>query len=217
MSPAAAGDYLPTSAASRRTLLLLIIAAHLAAAVAIGSIKGVAVLVDPLPLLVSIVPEAESPKPAMPARTVPLPRMQMPEIRIPAPPPIDTLVMVKMVEERPVPAPVEKAMPSPAPPAPVASPAIEPPRFDLAYLNNPAPSYPVFAKRAREQGMVMLRVRVDAAGNVQGIELHQSSGFQRLDEAALAAVKRWRFVPARAGERTVAGVAIVPIHFQLEG
>ena len=62
----------------------------------------------------------------------------------------------------------------------------------------------------------MLRVRVDAAGNVEGIELHKSSGSDRLDRAALEAVRRWRFVPARQGDRAVAGVALVPIHFQLE-
>ena len=93
----------------------------------------------------------------------------------------------------------------------------QPPRGDLAYLNNPSPVYPVFAKRAREQGVVMLHVRVDAAGNVEGIEVHKSSGSLRLDDAALAAVRRWRFVPARTGARTVAGIALVPIHFQLEG
>ena len=50
-----------------------------------------------------------------------------------------------------------------------------------------------------------------------GVEVHKSSGSQRLDDAALAAVRRWRFVPARTGERTVAGIALVPIHFQLDG
>jgi protein TonB len=114
---------------------------------------------------------------------------------------------------------VAKAAPTPAPvaaPSLPPGPAIEPPRFDLAYLNNPAPAYPVFSKRTREQGVVYLRVRVDVGGNVEGIEVHKTSGHQRLDDAALAAVKRWRFVPAKSGERAVAGVAIVPIHFQLE-
>ncbi|MNC90201.1 Gram-negative bacterial tonB protein [compost metagenome] len=62
----------------------------------------------------------------------------------------------------------------------------------------------------------MLRVRVDASGNVEGIDIHKSSGSDRLDKAALAAVRQWRFVPARQGNRPVAGVALVPINFQLE-
>jgi protein TonB len=115
---------------------------------------------------------------------------------------------------------VEKPIPAPSVPiktATVADAVVDPPRFDLAYLNNPAPSYPVFAKRAREQGQVLLRVQVDAAGQVAGIEIHRSSGFERLDNAALAAVRQWRFVPARSGNRAVSGVALVPITFQLAG
>jgi protein TonB len=75
----------------------------------------------------------------------------------------------------------------------------------------------VFARRAREQGKVILRVHVDAEGRVAGIELYRSSGFERLDKAALAAVRQWRFAPARSGDRAVAGVALVPINFSLEG
>jgi protein TonB len=215
----AADEYIPSTRASRATVLSMIFAAHVVGAIAVISIGGVAVVVKAVPLLVTVLPEVIPPRPAEPVRTLPLPVMKPPEIRIPTPPPIETIVMVR-VEEKPEPAPV---MPAPvavkAVAAPVAPPppAVEPPRGDLAYLNNPSPVYPVFAKRAREQGVVMLRVRVDAAGKVEGIELHKSSGSERLDDAALAAVRRWRFVPARMGDRTVAGVAIVPIHFQLEG
>lgn len=216
MIPGTADDYLPSGAASRGTVLSFILAAHVAAAVALASIGSVHVIVKQFPMQVQLVPEAKAPRPEAPARSVPLPEMRLPDIRIPPPPPFETIAAVRIVEEKPAPAPVEKAMPSPQPPAPAAPPAIEPPRFDLAYLDNPAPVYPIFAKRAKEQGVVMLRVRVDAAGAVEGIDLHKSSGSQRLDDAALAAVKRWRFVPARSGERAVAGVALVPVHFQLE-
>jgi protein TonB len=211
--------YIPTTRASRATVLSMIFGAHVAAVIAVLSMGSVVVVVKSVPLLVQVLPERIAPHPAQPVRTLPLPVMKPPEIRIPTPPPIETLFRVK-VEEKPEPAPV---VPAPAavkavaaPPGPTAA-VIEPPRGDLAYLDNPAPVYPVFAKRAREQGVVMLRVRVDAAGSVQGIKVHKSSGSQRLDDAALAAVRRWRFVPARSGGDTVAGVAIVPIHFELEG
>lgn len=214
-----AAEYIPSTRASRATVLSMIFGAHVVALIAVLSIGTVVVAVKSAPLLVTVLPERIAPRPIDPVRTLPLPVMKPPEIRLPTPPPIENIYMVR-VEERPEPAPIVpapvtvKAVAAPlAPPTPV----IEPPRGDLAYLNNPAPVYPVFAKRAREQGVVMLRVRVDAAGNVEGIELHKSSGSQRLDDAALAAVRRWRFVPARAGDRTVAGVALVPIHFQLEG
>jgi protein TonB len=87
----------------------------------------------------------------------------------------------------------------------------------MAYLNNPPPSYPAVSKRAGEQGRVMLRVHVDAMGAVEEIEVQASSGFARLDEAARSAVRRWRFIPAKLGDRAVAGWAIVPVHFTLRG
>lgn len=192
----------------------MIVAAHIAALLAVLSIKGVAVIVERAPLLVRLMPEL-APAPALPARTVPLPQLRKPEVRIPEPPRVE-IQMVEVVQ-RPTPVPPPPPESQPARIASLAAPpAIEPPRFDLAYLNNPAPAYPVFAKRAREQGVVTLRVRVDASGNVESVELQHSSGSERLDRAALAAVRQWRFVPARQGDRPVAGVAIVPINFQLE-
>ena len=64
---------------------------------------------------------------------------------------------------------------------------------------------------------MVLRVLVDAAGNARQVELRTSSRFERLDEAALEAVRRWRFVPARQGDRPVAAWVLVPIVFTLEG
>ena len=195
-------------------MLSMIIGAHVLAAIGVLSIGGVAYVAKTAPMLVQLLPEPVAPKPATPLRPLPMPVMKPPEIRLPTPPVIENTITVRHEE---------KAVPQPAVAAPVAvvaapapSPSVEPPRGDLAYLNNPAPSYPAYAKRAREQGVVMLRVRVDAAGSVEGIEIHKSSGSQRLDDAALAAVKRWRFAPARQGDRPISGVALVPIHFQLE-
>ena len=57
---------------------------------------------------------------------------------------------------------------------------------------------------------------VTALGDAERVQLRQSSGKQRLDEAALEAVRHWRFVPARRGEQAVAAWVQVPITFQLE-
>jgi protein TonB len=193
-----------------------ILLAHALALFAVVSI-GHAVLesVQP-PMLVKLLPEPPRERPALPPPPVPMPQLRKPEVIIPAPPRFETLAAVQVVEEPappPPPAQVPVAVVTAALPPPVAA----PPRHDLAYLNNPAPAYPVFAKRAREEGKVMLRVQVDASGRVTGLEIHASSGFERLDKAALAAVRRWRFEPARSGDRAVAGVALVSIKFQLEG
>lgn len=70
---------------------------------------------------------------------------------------------------------------------------------------------------AREQGVVVLRVEVTAAGEPTQVSVLQSSGFFRLDQAARQAVRHWRFHPAlAAGGLPVASEADVPVRFKLE-
>ena len=95
-------------------------------------------------------------------------------------------------------------------------PAVVSPRYDAAYLQNPAPAYPLLARRMGERGRVMLRVLVNAEGSADKVELNTSSGSARLDSAALETVQHWRFVPARQGARAVAAWVLVPISFSLE-
>jgi periplasmic protein TonB len=90
-----------------------------------------------------------------------------------------------------------------------------PPRFDVAYLNNPAPVYPPIARRIGVQGKVLLRVHVSVEGDAIEVQIHDFSGSTSLDEAALKAVRRWRFVPARQGVEPVAAWVQVPINFKL--
>ena len=89
-------------------------------------------------------------------------------------------------------------------------------RFDAAYLHNQKPVYPVASRRLGEEGRVLLRVRVSAHGQPLEVDVKQSSGFSRLDEAARAAVERWRFVPARQGTEAVEASVLVPLHFSLD-
>lgn len=104
-----------------------------------------------------------------------------------------------------------------APPSPNSeNTAVSAPRFDAGYLNNPAPRYPPLSRRMGEEGKVMLRVLVSSEGQAQEVRLHVSSGSARLDEAAIDAVRNWRFVAARQGERSISGWVIVPISFRLD-
>lgn len=89
------------------------------------------------------------------------------------------------------------------------------PIFDADFLHNPAPSYPIFARRRQQQGTVLLRVKVSIEGKPEVIELDKSSGFKLLDEAAQNTVKTWRFVPAKRGSNAVSAWVIVPIKFEL--
>lgn len=93
--------------------------------------------------------------------------------------------------------------------------AVAAPSFDADYLSNPAPEYPALSRQRHEQGRVLLRVHVLADGHPDQVLLHESSGFSRLDQAALEVVPRWRFVPAQAGGVDVAGWVVVPIRFSL--
>ena len=83
------------------------------------------------------------------------------------------------------------------------------------YLRNPPPQYPAESRKLREQGVVLLRVAVTAAGRAAEVQLQRSSGYSRLDEAALKAVRRWEFKPARAGLTAVACTVEVPVRFGL--
>ena len=115
-------------------------------------------------------------------------------------------------------APVEARPASFATPAPSTTPpSIVPPGFNASYLDNPAPVYPPLARRLGEEGRVMLRVHVEASGLPLRIEVRTSSGSERLDQAALEAVRRWKFVPAMQGDIAVPAFVVVPISFSLKG
>jgi protein TonB len=155
-------------------------------------------------------PRASPPEP----RSLPRPVLvDPPVVDIPIPP-------IALAPEIAV-APPPRAAPSitgsvATPPGETHTAALEPPRFDMAYLDNPAPAYPPLSRRLKEQGRVLLRVLVSTAGSAQDVEVRSSSGSERLDRAAIEAVRRWRFSPARRGAETIAAWVLVPIVFQLD-
>jgi protein TonB len=83
------------------------------------------------------------------------------------------------------------------------------------YGTNPKPKYPTIARSRGWQGKVLLRVRVTADGLSEAVSVHRSSGHEVLDESAVAAVEKWRFIPAKRGNTAVACTVIVPIIFTL--
>ena len=140
------------------------------------------------------VPEKPKPKPVMIAAETPAPTV----MTAPPPEPI-------AVEETPPPPAAEVSLPAP----------IIPPNFVAAYLDNPPPAYPQSSKRLGETGTVLLRVRVSALGRAESVELERSSGYTRLDRAALDAVRKWKFVPAKQGDQAVPAFVLVPLNFEL--
>ena len=90
-------------------------------------------------------------------------------------------------------------------------------RRDAAhYLVPPVPAYPPLSRRLGETGRVLVRVEIDSAGRARQVVLARSSGFARLDAAALDAVRLARFTPPSTQGEAVAGWTTVPIDFRLE-
>jgi protein TonB len=152
----------------------------------------------------------------------------------PPPPPVKTVtkapppVVIAAPAAAPAPAafaveppqPEVAAPPAPpqvveAPPAPPAPPKMIP-ASALQYLEAAPPEYPRTSRRLNEAGNVLLRVYIDERGLTASVQVSRSSGHARLDEAALAAVKKWRFKPYAENGQPMAGWAVIPVIFELE-
>jgi protein TonB len=99
---------------------------------------------------------------------------------------------------------------APAAAAPVSSGISTP-----SYLFAPEPEYPQSAREDGLEGLVVLRVLVSSAGRPAEIRIARTSGSRALDVAAVVGVKRWTFVAAKQGDRSVDAWMDVPIRFHL--
>jgi len=87
--------------------------------------------------------------------------------------------------------------------------------FNANYGSNPKPKYPGIATRRGWEGTVRLMVKVSVEGDSEEVTVQHSSGHDVLDEAAVEAVEKWKFIPAKRGDTAVASSVIVPINFVL--
>lgn len=99
--------------------------------------------------------------------------------------------------------------------APTTENAIREASFNADYLHNPKPQYPALSRRLGEQGRVLLHVQVSVEGKALAVSVKESSGFKRLDDAAVTVVKQWQFVPAKQGDTALVSWVDVPIQFSL--
>jgi TonB family protein len=83
-------------------------------------------------------------------------------------------------------------------------------------LNNIAPDYPSLSRKLGEQGSVVVRVLVGIDGLPIQLVLHISSGFHRLDQAAMDAAERWHYIPAKHNGQLVDAWLKVPFSFVLD-
>lgn len=111
--------------------------------------------------------------------------------------------------------------PSEAPPAISAVPSAglqePPPELAVTCPERTPPEYPQLSRRLGETGTVLLEVELDERGQVAAARVVRSSGHNRLDEAGLAAVRRWHCQAPTRGGMPVRGVAVQPFRFVLQG
>ncbi|MDE2598585.1 MAG: energy transducer TonB [Rhodocyclaceae bacterium] len=161
-------------------------------------------------------PEAPAPTPA--PKPQPVVKQQAKPVPVPKIAPVDSKTAIS--REQPAPAPTTHEVQSTAPASGADKPnqtvAESKPQFDAAYLNNPRPAYPSMSRRLGEEGRVEVEVQVQPDGSAGKVSLKRSSGYPRLDDAALEAIKRWKFVPAKRNGEAVAASVIVPMPFILE-
>jgi TonB family protein len=81
-------------------------------------------------------------------------------------------------------------------------------------ISKTEPDYSEEARKARLQGMVRLRIVVDTHGDARDIQVSQTLGLG-LDDRAIEAVKKWKFLPGKVNGKPAAVVAYVEVNFRL--
>jgi protein TonB len=84
-----------------------------------------------------------------------------------------------------------------------------------SFAGNAPPQYPDEANNHGWTGTVLLRLWVDAAGQVTKVHVERSSGYAVLDASAVNAVKHWKGAPARRNGRPVATQELLPVEFRI--
>lgn len=220
----------PPDAAERRVLRLCFAAAvlvHSGLLFVPVSWTDAAAAPEPPPRVIHrIVSVLPPPPPKPPEPPPPEPPTETPEPRVPIPVPEDLVDEEPPPDDAPLPAPdletlVEMPVilpdgPPPAAPPPPASDgpvhvlgAIVPPEA----IHAPRPTYPEAARRARRQGTVILLATIDEEGRVTDLSVLRGEPLG-LTEAALAAVRRWRFRPATLADRPVAVYYHLTVRFE---
>lgn len=204
----------------RHSIPILVVLTHLAIGYGLLQIAAVREAVrDGVPIFAGLIPP-------LPAPVKPKPSLPPPTVRRIAPPP---LITARPAPTQATPEFVVPPMPAEADVAPEASPLppaaadaapIAPPRTlsatEVGYLDPPRVTYPPVSRRLGEEGRVTLRVLVDPHGHPAQVQLAQTSGHARLDDAAASAARRARFRPYTENGVARTVWVMLPIVFTLE-
>lgn len=172
---------------------------------------------DNVPIFVDLI--SPEPPPATPPPRAPVmpPRAPALVVSKAAASPAASFVVEPAPAEPATAAPVVVAEAPASAPAPAEPPAPKLiPASGVQYLTPPPLEYPRASRRIGEAGKVLVRVFITEDGLPRQVQVTQSSGHARLDEAAVAAVHKARFKPYTEDGHATAGWAFIPLTFDLE-
>lgn len=196
-----------TNPGTRTSVAAVVIAGHAAVIYALAVTMGVVEappIVEPIKAVIIEAPPVE-PEPYVPPETPPVAQQPVVEVPLPEIPPVTT--------------PVETITVPPVTEAPSAEPSTAPAIMEaksLSVTRRVEPVYPPASRRLDEEGVVRLRVLVDERGRPHEVQIAKSSGFDRLDQAAVTAVRRWQFSPAMQASGAVTAWTQVNVVFKLD-
>jgi protein TonB len=172
-------------------------------------------------LMVNFIPAARpkeepKPEPPVPPKSQPVKKPQSRQLVAETPAVLESEPVALPPQPERTPEPVAVVEPPPAPQMP-AGPVTLSSELSVACPELSAPAYPAISRRLGEEGKLVLRVELDEKGRIYVAQVVNSSGFKRLDEAAMAAVKTWRCNPPVRDGQPVRAVALQPFNFVLQG
>lgn len=154
-------------------------------------------------------------------KSEPLPaRDFFPNPLLPQPPESSRSETSRVVSMKPPESQTPATSPSPAvESAPAEASATESAKVDVPPAPETSfkpPKYPKSCLRRGEVGIVSLDIDVDIFGHAAGVSVAISSGFAKLDAAAVAAMRGARFTPATSDGKPVPGRIRIPVIFRLK-
>lgn len=196
----------------KATIFAIIVGFHVLLVWALLTSLGVIVIDRPPPIIKAEIIEeiADEDEPPPPPPTI--------ETTPPYVPPPDFVVEVPSDAPASTGALVVSSKPAPPPVAEVKKGIKKAPEIDPKFKRRFQPDYPPTSRRLGEEGSVVLEVLVGPDGAVKDGKIRSSSGFPRLDEAALKhALRAWRFTPGTEDGVPVTAWHSVKVTFKIEG
>lgn len=141
---------------------------------------------------------------------------QQPEVQLPKPtlikPPDDSIAPPQIVVQQPVPQTIAQKV---APPVPTQ--AVAPTRATGVSSTHSTPPYPPDAKKAGQQGTVVLHILISAQGDVTSATVSKSSGVPILDQTAVSwVIAHWKYKPASQNGIAMASASDAQVVFNLK-